>query len=206
MNLIFIFIAASGIGLALFMFYKFREEACNVYSQIAVRRGGQVANMPLNPIFPSLKINIGDDTAYFIITFKGLEFVVLADKLKDHPVLWITDIKSKKLGSWKAGSPEFEQEFSVYRGPKQAEVFDSQCNADCQRGLLALRKQVQVKANNIWVELIHIPPRNDIFNIKISNFLISRKGVEVTLESPEFYELILDRCIETYQHFRQSRE
>jgi hypothetical protein len=191
-------------GFTFLAFKDMKEKAEQVYFQIAARKNGTVSAMPFNPLLPALQISIGQDTAYLVILPKSIEFVVFSESLKSHSILWITDVKSRKLGSWKLGEPEFDRHFSIYKGPRDANEFNLQFSQICRQNLIELRQEVQRKAENIWVELIHIAPRNDIFSIKISNFLMARMGIKSTFEDPAVYESILDKCVQIYQGFRKK--
>lgn len=181
---------------------QLNEKTTKVYKQLADRKNGKVASMPYAKVMPALEISVEGDKAYFNITPKQINFAVVSPELKDYIHLWVAE--AKKIGSFKLGDPEFDQKFNIWQGPEDKEVLKNKFDQNCRKTLLNLKQEVSKKAKNIWVELIHVKPRDDVFSIKIENFLLTKKGMSIEPEKIEVYEAILDKFIEAYKAFKQS--
>lgn len=181
------------------------ETTSRIYQQLAGPVNGRVTQMPrVLGRMTALAIPVQDGQAFFHILDKEISFYVHSPELKNCMTLWINDNMRKTLGSYKSGDPEFDSVFSIYKGPADRKEILERFDRDCRLSMLQLKEQVLKHARNIWVELIHVRPRDDIFTIRINNFLMTKKGMTWHPEDISVYQDILDRSLQIYLAFKIS--
>ncbi|RQD76924.1 hypothetical protein [Desulfonatronospira sp. MSAO_Bac3] len=181
------------------------ETTSHIYQQLAGPANGRVTQMPrVLGKMTALELPVHDGQAFLHILDKEVSFYVHSPELKNCMPLWINDNMRKTLGSCKSGDPDFDRVFSVYKGPDDREKLLEKFDRDCRLAMLQLKEQALKHARNIWVELIHVRPRDDIFIIRINNFLLTRRGMTRYPEDISVYRDLLDRSMQVYLAFRRS--
>ncbi len=184
---------------------RLHETTERIYQQLAGPVNGKVSQMP--PILgrmTALEVPVQGGKAFYHILDKQISFYVQSPELKNCMHLWINDNMRKTLGSYKSGDPDFDRVFSIYKGPGDTDIFLEMFDQNCRRAMLQLKAKATEDVVNIWIELIHVRPRDDIFSIKINNFLLPKMGMTWHPYDISVYKDLLDKSMEVWLSFRQS--